>query len=35
VILNYCSQMNPYLRTLQLQTAVFLALNSDSYTVAN
>jgi hypothetical protein len=35
VILNYCSQMNPFLTTQQLQTAVFLALNADSYTVSN
>jgi uncharacterized protein (DUF1800 family) len=35
VILNYCSQMNPFLTTQQLQTAVFLALNGDSYTVSH
>jgi uncharacterized protein (DUF1800 family) len=35
IILNYCSQMNPFLTTQQLQTAVFLALNGDSYTVSH
>jgi uncharacterized protein (DUF1800 family) len=34
IILNYCSQMNPFLTTQQFQTAVFLALNGDSYTVS-
>jgi hypothetical protein len=35
VIVNYCAQMNPFLTTQQLQTALFLALNGDSYNVSN
>jgi Protein of unknown function (DUF1800) len=35
IILNYCSQLNPFLTTAQLQSAVFLAMNADSYNVSH
>jgi uncharacterized protein (DUF1800 family) len=34
-ITNYCSQLNPYQTQYQLQIAIFLALNADSYNVAH
>jgi uncharacterized protein (DUF1800 family) len=34
-ILNYCSQLNPFQTQYQLQIAMFLALNADSYNVAH
>jgi uncharacterized protein (DUF1800 family) len=35
VITNYCNQLNPFDTQLQLQSAVFLALNADSYNVSH
>ncbi|MCU1251284.1 MAG: hypothetical protein JWQ49_4313 [Edaphobacter sp.] len=34
-ITGYCSQLNPFDTTLQLQSAIFLALNGDSYNVSH
>ena len=34
-ITSYCSQLNPFDTTLQLQSAIFLALNGDSYNVSH
>jgi uncharacterized protein (DUF1800 family) len=34
-ITAYCSQLNPFDTALQLQSAIFLALNSDSYNVSH
>jgi uncharacterized protein (DUF1800 family) len=34
-ISNYCSQLNPFQTQYQLQIAMFLALNADSYNVAH
>jgi uncharacterized protein (DUF1800 family) len=34
-ITTYCSQLNPFDTQLQLQSAVFLALNADSYNVSH
>jgi hypothetical protein len=32
-IINYCAQLNPFETQVQLETAIFLALNGDSYNV--
>jgi uncharacterized protein (DUF1800 family) len=34
-IIRYCSQLNPFDTNLQLRSAIFLALNGDSYNVSN
>ena len=34
IIINYCNQLNPFDTQLQMESAVFLALNADSYNVA-
>jgi uncharacterized protein (DUF1800 family) len=34
-IVNYCAQLNPFQTQYQLQIAMFLALNADSYNVAH
>jgi uncharacterized protein (DUF1800 family) len=34
-IISYCSQLNPFDTNLQLRSAIFLALNGDSYNVSN
>jgi hypothetical protein len=34
-ITGYCSQLNPFDTSLQLQSAIFLALNGDSYNVSH
>jgi hypothetical protein len=34
-IVTYCSQLNPFDTQLQLESAIFLALNADSYNVSN